>query len=273
MANPAELLHQQLVTWSEQRTESAAAKRGLKKGDRNSAAWKQHRIAIQHLLNIEEALEWAKADGKDVSVYEEQLPVWTELIFAFPHGWFDGNSLSIRTVPMDHLRGAKLQLDYVIPEFKPSGQEGFESFIKVAAFKISQLDDEHNDLKDHAFKILRHLKGCLDDIEIFGEFNIVNALSELQTILFALDKVSKSENSFFRNAKDRVWSFFKKDSVFALAILGIPFQAALNAGGEDFYIEIVKPEVQNAIEWGKNEAITWIVPKEIEPHSSNEESD
>lgn len=273
MANPAELLHQQLLEWSDKKTEAAATKRGLKKDEQNAVAWKQHRIAIQHLLNIEEALQWAKADGKDVSVYEEHLPVWTEQIFAFPNGWFDGNSFSITKVPMDQLRGAKLQLDYLIPEFKPAGQEGFESFIKVAAFKVSQLGDEHEDLKNHALKILRHLKGCLDDVEIFGEFNIVNALSELKTILFALEKVSKDENNFFRNAKDRVWSFFKKDSSFALTILGVPFYAALNAGGEDFYMEIVKPELQDAIEWGKNEAITWIAPKEIAPGPSEQDSD
>lgn len=273
MANPAELLHQQLLEWSDQRTEAAATKRGLKKDEQNAVAWKQHRIAIQHLLNIEEALQWAKADGKDVSVYEEHLPVWTAQIFAFPNGWFDGNSFSITKVPMDQLRGAKLQLDYLIPEFKPAGQEGFESFIKVAAFKVSQLGDEHEDLKNHALKILRHLKGCLDDIEIYGEFNIVNALSELKAILFALDKVSTPDDDFFARAKDSAWSFFKKGSATALLAIGIPLHAAVEAGGEDFYEQVVKPNAQTAIEWAKQEEITWIAPKEIAPGPSEQDSD
>lgn len=273
MANPAEILFNQLTEWSDKKTEAAATKRGLQKDGQNSDAWKKHRIAIQHLLNIEEVLQWAKADGKDVSVYEEHLPLWTAQIFAFPNGWFDGNSFSITKVSMNQLRGAKLQMDYLIPEFKPAGQEGFESFIKVAAFKVSQLGDEHEDLKNHALKILRHLKGCLDDIEIFGEFNIVNALSELKTILFALEKVADTEDNFFKNAKDGVWSFFKQGSAAALILLGVPIQGALEAGGEDFYREIVKPEIQHALDWAKDEEITWVAPKEIESGSSNEKSD
>lgn len=273
MANPAELLHQQLLEWSDLTGEYAGDKRGLKKGDRNAAAWEQHRIAVRHLLNIEEALRWAKADGKDVAVYEEHIAVWTSQIFAFPSGWYDRNAFSITKVPMDQLRSVKLLLDYVVPEFKPGGQDGFDNFLSVAAFKISQLDDEHEDLKNHALKILRHLKGCLDDIEIYGEFNIVNALSELKTILFALDKVSTPDDDFFARAKNSAWSFFKKGSVTALVLVGIPLKAALEAGGEDFYEHVVKPETQQAIEWATQEEITWIAPKEIAPGPSEQDSD
>lgn len=246
MPNPAELLHAQLTTWSNGHQQTVIDSRGLDNSKTKAEVWSKHRIAIKLLSDVEEALQTAAVQGYDVEVFQKYIPQWTEAVFAFPGGWNTYQSPAVLAAPMDQLKSASSLLSAMIPSLEPSGgKEHFSDFLSALAYNVKQLDEQHKFLKEHSLRIIRHLEGCLKDVETFGEFRITNALEDLRLLLDALDEAANGTNPFFKNAKTGVWSFFTQSGRLALVGAGIVAGAVLDSAGADFYEEIVKPEFSN----------------------------
>lgn len=243
MPNPAELLHAQLTTWSNGPRETVIDSRGLDNSKTKAEVWSKHRIAIKLLSDVEEALQTAALQGHDVEVFQKYIPQWTEAVFAYPGGWKTYQSPAILARPMDQLKSASSLLAAIIPSLDPrGGKEHFSDFLSALAYNVKQLDAEHKFLKEHSLRVIRHLEGCLEDVETFGEFRITNALEDLRLLLDALDEAANGTNPFFQKAKSGVWSFFTQSGRLALVGAGIVAGAVLDSAGDDFYEEIVKPE-------------------------------
>lgn len=247
MPNPAELLHQQLTAWSNADQETVAQKRGLNQAKNRTAIWSSHRRAISLLCDIEDALRLAAQQGHPISVFEKYIPQWTEAVFAFPNGWTEHRGPAISSASLDQLGAASSLLSAIIPEFNSEqGKDNFSAFLDALESNVKSLEERHAFLRDHSLRVIRHLRGCLDDVERFGEFRITNAIDELKNILEALDQAADGKNAFFKAAKDGVWSFFTKTSRIALLSTGIIAGGALDSAGNDFYETVVKPELPSA---------------------------
>lgn len=72
MANPAQLLLNQLRSWH-QPGRNAEQARGVGDGTRG---WSHHRIAVRHLDAIEELLIQMTGAGRNVTVFQRYYPAW-----------------------------------------------------------------------------------------------------------------------------------------------------------------------------------------------------
>lgn len=241
MANPAELLLQQFESWSipnKDRKDSRSLRT-------DSQAWEKHLRAAHLLTDIKEALSYTYGQGFDVSVYENAYKSWVKMLWNYPGSWTAGGH-GFDETQMNYLRAAASLFSAVLPEFKDGeqSQSDFNDFLTALSRRISTLDDKHKHLKAHALRIVRHIQGCLDDLEVYGEFRIFSALEDLQRLLDVLTEQVEHEDGFFRKAKAGMWSFFKKNAtVLALSTAAIGGQSAIESAAQDLY-ELIKNDVK-----------------------------
>lgn len=263
MANPAELLHRQLLGWTDGRTKTAKEARNFNKqnGENNSQfqsrtaqIWADHRLAVTRLNQVVEAIEVAKREGVPVTVYDQFIPQWTEAIFAYPHGWAERSEPGILKAPLDQLEGVAALLDFVIPKFEEGSSEKFSNFLEVLLHRVSALDESHRFLREHSIRIIQHLRGCLEDLDLYGEFKIIDALHELKYILEALEEAADApeDKKFYQKAREGAWGFFKKSTGSVVLAGTILASSAVEQAGEDLY-ELVKEELP-AISSGTNDS-------------------
>lgn len=253
MANPAELLHRQLLGWADSTTNTAKEARRLSRQTsendiqfkkRTAQIWADHRLAVTRLNQVVEAIEVAKREGVPVRVYEQFIPKWTEAIFAYPHGWDERTQPGILKVPLDQLESVAALLDFVIPKFEEGSSEKFSNFLEVLLHRVSALDESHRFLREHSIRIIQHLRGCLEDLDLYGEFKIIDALHELKYILDALEEAASTpeDKKFYQKAREGAWAFFKKTSGSVVLSGTLLASSALTQAGEDLY-ELVKEEL------------------------------
>lgn len=253
MANPAELLHRQLLGWTDGRTKTAKEARNFNKqnGENNSQfqsrtaqIWADHRLAVTRLNQVVEAIEVAKREGVPVTVYDQFIPQWTKAIFAYPHGWAERSEPGILKAPLDQLEGVAALLDFVIPKFEEGSSEKFSNFLEVLLYRVSALDESHRFLREHSIRIIQHLRGCLEDLDLYGEFKIIDALHELKYILEALEEAAdtQEDKKFYQKAREGAWGFFKKSTGSVVLAGTILASSSLEQAGEDLY-ELVKEEL------------------------------
>lgn len=253
MANPAELLHKQLSGWADSTTKTAkeARKLDVQNGEnssqfqsRTAQIWADHRLAVTRLNQVVESIEVAKREGVPVNVYEQFIPQWTEAIFAYPHGWKERSQPGILKVPLDQLESVAALLDFVIPKFKEGSSEKFSHFLDVLLHRVSTLDETHRFLREHSIRIIQHLRGCLEDLDLYGEFKIIDALHELKYILEALEEAADTpeDKKFYQKAQEGAWGFFKKSTGSVVLAGTILASSAVEQAGEDLY-ELVKEEL------------------------------
>lgn len=253
MANPAELLHKQLSGWADSTTKTAKEARRLvrqngenisKFRSRTAQIWADHRLAVTRLNQVVESIEIAKREGVPVTVYEQFIPQWTEAIFAFPHGWSERDQPGILKVPLDQLESVAALLNFVIPKFEEGSSEKFSNFLEVLLHRVSTLDETHRFLREHSIRIIQHLRGCLEDLDLYGEFKIIDALHELKYILEALEEAADTpeDKKFYQKAREGAWGFFKKSTGAVVLTGSILASSSLEQAGEDLY-ELVKEEL------------------------------
>ncbi|MDK8586599.1 hypothetical protein QP904_08965, partial [Corynebacterium kefirresidentii] len=145
-------------------------------------------------------------------------------------------------------------LDFVIPKFEEGSSEKFSNFLEVLLHRVSALDESHRFLREHSIRIIQHLRGCLEDLDLYGEFKIIDALHELKYILEALEEAADApeDKKFYQKAQEGAWGFFKKSTGSVVLAGTILASSAVEQAGEDLY-ELVKEELP-AISSGTNDS-------------------
>ncbi len=211
---------------------------------RTAQIWADHRLAVTRLNQVVEAIEVAKREGVPVTVYDQFIPQWTEAIFTYPHGWDDRHQPGILKAPLDQLESVAALLDFVVPKFEEGSPEKFSNFLEVLLHRVSTLDESHRFLREHSIRIIQHLRGCLEDLDLYGEFKIIDALHELKYILEALEEAAdtQEDKKFYQKAREGAWGFFKKSTGSVVLAGSILASSAVEQAGEDLY-ELVKEEL------------------------------
>lgn len=200
MANPAELLYQQLTEWIDPESRDTSQARHLP----HPEAWAAHRRAVNLLDQIEEALDFARDQaGQPMTMARHHLPDWTAMVFSWPEGW-NTPADSLDPAVMEPLFTTAEMLQTVVPEFAPGGADALAVFLQVVDAKLSDADPF---LQKHARRVIRHIAGLLDDWEILGEFRITTALRDLELILEELAK-QQPKDPFLRKAGRFLWGVF-----------------------------------------------------------------
>ena len=99
-------------------------------------------------------------------------------------------------------------------------------------------------MREHSIRIIQHLRGCLEDLDLYGEFKIIDALHELKYILEALEEAAdtQEDKKFYQKAREGAWGFFKKSTGSVVLAGTILASSSLEQAGEDLY-ELVKEEL------------------------------
>lgn len=161
MANPAALLHAQLVSWNGPHNEAAEKMRGVAQTPKPS--WRQHRRAARHLDAIAEILNEMADAGKRVRVYQDQVPVWTAIVFAHRSGWTQSGSAAIPDGPLAHLDTLAGRLDDYVPVASPESFTALTTFLADVLAAVDADTSLPGDLKDHIRTVVKQVKRCVDD--------------------------------------------------------------------------------------------------------------
>ncbi|AEG81712.1 hypothetical protein [Corynebacterium ulcerans] len=239
MANPAELLLRQFLDWSppnKDREDSRALRT-------DPHAWEKHLRAARLLTDIKEMLTYTAEQGYDVSVYEGAYQSWVKMLWNYPGHW-QASGHGFGSTEMNYLRTASSLFSAVLPEFAEEKQPEFKNFLMVLTRRIEALDGKHKHLKAHALRVVRHVQGCLDELDIYGEFRVFSAIEDLQRLLDVLAEEAGDSTGFFHKAKNGMWAFFKKNTaLLAISSVAIAGQAAIESASQDLY-ELVKNDIK-----------------------------
>ncbi|WP_301120318.1 hypothetical protein [Mycolicibacterium fortuitum] len=204
MANPAQLLHDQLISWRGPQTTSASQVRQAAISD----DWLGHRIAVRHLDAIDELLNQMTTAGRNVRVYRGQFPNWCAAVFAYPSGWQGQGSAQMNSTALDHLESLADRLIDFVPTVKPGGLEEVREYVE----SIRQLLDEDQTITDpnlimHVKRVIAHLMWCVDNYDAVGDFDLQEALERLAAAVVRAGAAS-GDKERWRGHMDRwVWPF------------------------------------------------------------------
>ena len=200
MANPAQILYKLLRQW--QNGHAAKDSRGLNTSDADKLknSTRALRFASMQLIAIEELLGNMKTAGVNISKWEAPLDRWTKGLFLYPNGWTSpqGQSLSASDLEMLSMLGDLFE--FQIPRLKKDGATEIQDFIGEIEETLKENDvNEH--LRRHFVNLISHIRWCLDNFELVGEFELEKALQQLaSTVSLQVfeDERSGAKSSAFR---------------------------------------------------------------------------
>lgn len=223
MGNPAELLLQQFKAWSEPAA-TAKSSRGLDNDEREDAL-SQHVEAMEHIRVLAEIVDLLEHTGRRTDRYRRAIPVWTQAVLAFPHGWEEAgaNAKLFPIGALDTLEGLADAIDHSVPALVAEPQSKAWAILEEISDLFSAVPDIDERLSAYAHHLLLHVRDCLNDFQNVGAFDLRESVMRLWVVLKAAEgDASKAANkSQFRSFAEQVWP-----ATFAGLLSGIP-QAGL----------------------------------------------
>lgn len=211
MANPAELLHEQLHRWATNAPQARA--RNLETGEEG---WVEQRRAVKNLEHLEVVIQELKAQGKKVDVEEAYFPNWTRAVFAYPHGWRE-NQTYIQPTTLQFLQQTAHRLaDIILPITEDAPADMLRAADEVEA-NVGSRDDLPVPLRLLVMESVTFLRKAVAEYEITGEFVLNKAVKKFAQALELLEETAPSDSTF-QNVKTRIKRWYKSP----------PLQMALN---------------------------------------------
>ena len=195
MANPAELLHQELTTWRHSYAN-------------HFAPIESQRMASRHLDSIEELLDQMDIAGKRTDLFRRHFETWANLTFHHPHGWQTQSPLTERDdhalESLDHLSDRLAEL---VPKLAEGGLDVLQGYVDAAADLLAQDDSISEDLKLHARQVIAHLRWCIDNYAAVGDFSLMEASERLFAAMFTTARRSRHRERWEQFLKNFVYPF------------------------------------------------------------------
>lgn len=203
MANPAQLLHDRFLSWRGAQNTTASTARGL-----NGSNWDEHTLAIQHLKEIEELLRLLESQGRNTRVPRAALPLWYQVVFAYPSGWSGGGTATINHEALNTLEMLAERLQDVVPTLNTV--DGIDQIIRYAD---AVRDVVHEDdslpahLRSHINDVIEHVRRCAENYAIVGDFSLQDALERLSGAIMRGAAGSADKSKWQKVAETWVWPF------------------------------------------------------------------
>lgn len=172
MANPAELLFNQLSKW--RNSDKTALKA---RPDTNDLAL--HRRAIQNLNDIRSLLLAMQNAGKRVGVWNRAFPRWTQIIFCYPYAWRDDGSGSIEQKDLDDLETLIDALDPYVTKLDESSFQNFRNYLDEIENTLEEDDSLDEHLKESVRIAVRNVREAFDQFTTVGDYRTDEALKSL----------------------------------------------------------------------------------------------
>lgn len=198
MANPAELLYQQLKAWNLSGTREGAESRRQLRVDLTMAI-RRHEAALSNWRAtgelLDEAEKLALMPPDVVNTYREHLPAWGRMVLAYPEGWsatygFDASSIQMLST-LGH------QLDQLVPKLPPGVEDAFEKALDEVLRALKEDPSIDADIKKYMIGLIIHMKLIIEEyrLKIRGDYDLRRAATLLKvavdTAYEATDKEHK----------------------------------------------------------------------------------
>ncbi|WP_293817640.1 hypothetical protein [uncultured Corynebacterium sp.] len=190
MANPAQLLLDIFNKWNE---ESSSAK--ISRGDDDLT---EHMRAAQLIEQIGELLDRLDSTGGQTEVYRRYLPQWRRILFCYPNSWGTIGSAAIPQTPRDHLSTLAFMLRDIITAPQADKVESLRSYLDVIIEELTQDGSLPASVKDSAFTVINHMRCCIDDLEVLGDFAFEQSYERLLGALAIISLKSDDKSRWKR---------------------------------------------------------------------------
>jgi hypothetical protein len=192
MANPAQLLLNQLQTWNQPNRSADQAR-----ATNGAEVWILHRLAVRHVDALEEILREMASKGKDVAVWEGAFAIWSQAVFAWPHGWRGQNTGGIDPTTLAHLQTFASWLDDYLPKADEHGLERTGKLVDDILDAVNADESLPADMKIHLRQMCDQLRWCLDRYSQAGDFVLKVAIDRL--LITVGQYAQQSPSSTFRD--------------------------------------------------------------------------
>lgn len=206
MANPAELLHDLFVSWNNDKQSAQSARH-------DTASLVTHRRAVRYLDGIDELLDVAEATGKRVKNYRDYFPYWAQTVFHFPRSWQGSNTGAINVEQIRHLENLIDLLDDFVERIDTEKFEALSTYLTLVERTLDEDESLLDSVKRSARAMIIHLRGCMEDFAIVGDFDFEKALERLIGVLAHVG---------LRSQKKDVWSEVMGQFVFPYMVNNLP---------------------------------------------------
>lgn len=192
MTNPASLLLAQLESW---RVPSGNAPREIRLqvlgSDEN--VMRETQLAMVHLQNIAELLTGMEQDNRRTGPYREMLPMWQKWVLTYPGSWI--HATSDPDFDSKHalhvLEGLADAFDQALPQYTEAARADISKTLDDIGTALAEDESLPKPLRLHLYGLLKHAASCLEEYELFGDFELQKALDRLLVAVSASGHVSK----------------------------------------------------------------------------------
>lgn len=214
MANPAELLLQIFESWHKANAPARDA--------RKDESLVQHFQAARLVEEIEELLDVLDSLGKNTSVYREYLPAWKKTIFNYPSSWTAGHTGKIDKTQRQFLVTLIDQIDGVVPKPEPARVELLHGYLNQVLEDLAEDESLPKAVRDSAIAVTNNLLGCIDDLNVLGDFAFSQAYERLLGCLASVALQSERKT---------MWKAVLDGLIYPYAVNNLP---ELEAGASTF---------------------------------------
>lgn len=202
MANPAQLLHAIFLAWRGPDNAHAFQVRGL-----NGNNWEDHEMALRHLSDIDELLRLLESQGRNMRVYREALPTWYQIVFAYDRGWKGNETAAIDQRRLDTLEMLAERLEDVVPTLEDDGLATITQYIDDVSEVLTADASLPAALRAHVNDVINHVRWCVDNYSIVGDFSLQDALERLAGAVVRAAANSSEKSKWKTVVNNIVWPF------------------------------------------------------------------
>lgn len=194
MANPAELLFNQLTEWNNSQNSASHARK-------DSKDLALHRRAVHNLNDINLLVRQMESDGKRVGVYKRAFPNWAQIVFRYPGGWQGPGTGKIDTTELDHLENLIDALDPYVPKLQPASFGKVDDYLSDVLNLLEEDDSLDGLTRDSAREAVKNVRKAIADFEKYGDFR-TEKLFQLLLGQLAYVMARSSKRDRWKNALD-----------------------------------------------------------------------
>ncbi|WP_139024455.1 hypothetical protein [Corynebacterium nuruki] len=115
--------------------------------------------------------------------YRTYFPLWTRTVFNFPNSWQGTSSGGINVEQIRHLENLIDLLDDFVERIDPAKFEALSTYLTLVEKTLDEDESLPDSVKRSARAMITHLRGCMEDFAIVGDFDFEKALERLIGVL------------------------------------------------------------------------------------------
>ncbi len=232
VANPAELLFNNLVQWNPPNvsTQTAPASYRNLKTNRDHVL-RMHEIALGYIAQIRELLDTLEqTTGLDVEEYRRELPNWTAMVLSYDNGWnqakpFDAGSLR-------WLKALGPLLNGLVPSYSDEDIKEVSAGLKEILELLQQETTISRTLAIYLLNLINNCRWVLHDYHLQGDYAVARATTLLRDTIKTASESSTDPALKPWYQKLLGGAFKRKDVVVKSLELGTAVTKALTALAE-----------------------------------------